>query len=105
MKSPVIARSRRRRSNLFFGKDCFASLAMTPSSWLGNREVILSLVLTFLFEPEDEDTQELEKKIKRTRHRFGFNRRACAARQFTSARGTRPTWLGRTRITLQRPFI
>src|SRR5713226_3335703 len=45
MESPVIARSRRRRSNLFFGRDCFASLAMTPSSWLGNREIILSLVL------------------------------------------------------------
>src|ERR1700675_4720677 len=49
MGSPVIARRCRRRSNLFFGKDCFASLAMTPSSWLGNREVILSLVLKGVF--------------------------------------------------------
>jgi Cu(I)/Ag(I) efflux system membrane fusion protein len=49
MESLVIARNRRRRSNLYLSKDCFAPLAMTLSAWLGNRELILSLVLAGLF--------------------------------------------------------
>jgi multidrug efflux pump subunit AcrA (membrane-fusion protein) len=47
-ENPVIAKSRRRRSNLYFSKDCFAPLAMTLSSWR-NWKIVLSLVLTGLF--------------------------------------------------------
>jgi hypothetical protein len=46
MKGLVIVRSRKRRSNLFPCKDCFAPLVMTPPLSSSNPEVILSTILS-----------------------------------------------------------